>query len=296
MHNNMRNYKFPNPETKLCMTIGHPVAKQKTVFMHNAGYESLGINFLYLVQDILPESLQKGVDALKSLGVAGFSVTMPHKVEIVKFLDVQTDAVQKIGACNTVHFENGKLVGYNSDWIGAITCLKKKLSLAGKNVVVLGAGGAARAVIYGLLQEKANVTVLNRTESKAQELGTLFGVSWGSIDDTTRYENHDVLINATSVGTKRQEECDCYLCRFLGLNTSRSGEKTPFLENKVALDVVFQRNNTEFTRAAVAHGYNVAYGHEMLVAQGSFQFKLFTGFDAPEDVMYAELKKCLEDW
>ncbi|PJB22524.1 shikimate dehydrogenase [Candidatus Dojkabacteria bacterium CG_4_9_14_3_um_filter_150_Dojkabacteria_WS6_41_13] len=294
----MRNYQFPNQETKLCVTIGHPVNKQKSLFMHNAGYEALGINYLYLVRDIAPERLAEGLRALKEFGVAGISVSMPHKVEILKHLDVQTDAVKAIGACNTVHSVEGKLVGYNSDWIGAIDCLKKKITLRGKKTLVLGAGGAARAIVYGLKEEGARVTVLNRDLEKAKKLGQHFSVEWGSINDSTKYYDYDVIVNATSVGTRKSEECDCYLCRFLGLSVS-SGEatgETLFLEDKIALDVVFQRNTTEFTEAATKRGHNVVYGHEMLVAQGAFQFKLFTGYEAPVEAMYAELKRNLEDW
>lgn len=296
----MRNYRFPNPETKLCVTIGHPVDKQKSLFMHNAGYETVGLNYLYMVRDILPERLKEGLTALRELGVSGISVTMPHKVTVLGLLDEQTAPVKAIGACNTIHPVNGKLVGYNSDWVGAISCLEKKINLKEKKVIVLGAGGAARAIVYGLVQEGAKVIVLNRDIHKAEKLRELFQVESGDINDTKWYVEYDVIINATSVGTRQVEDCDCYLCRFLGISMSKSkfegSSATLFLENKIALDVVFQRNTTEFTRAAITRGHNVIYGHEMLVAQGAFQFKLFTGVVAPVDAMYSELKKCLEDW
>ena len=166
----MRHYKFPNPETKLCFSIGHPISKQKTLFMHNAGFEYLGLNFLYLTCDIEPDRLRQGLLALKRLNAAGISVTAPYKVNVLNYLDNFDHSVEKIGACNTILPDNGKLIGYNSDYIGAIECLKKKTEIKGKHVLVLGAGGVSRAIIYGLLEEKAKILVVNRTLKKAKVL------------------------------------------------------------------------------------------------------------------------------
>lgn len=289
----MRNYPFPNPETKICLTIGHPVDKQKSLYMHNAGYEALGLNYLYLVRDIPPQQLAQGVNAMIQFGVSGMSVTMPHKVNIIATLDEMTPAVEKIGACNTVHVQEGKTIGYNSDVIGALTCLKKKTELKAKRAIVLGAGGAARSVVYGLLEEGCEVVVLNRTQKKAQLLGNDFGIRAYGFEAWNDYRQYDIVVNATSVGSRREEDCTCRLCKLL-----YRGEEANILfdENKVALDVVFQRNQTEFTKLLQGKGYNIVYGHEMLVAQGAFQFELFTGHQAPVEVMYTELKKNLESW
>lgn len=293
----MRHYKFPNPETKLCFSIGHPVDKQKTLYMHNAGFEDLGLNYLYLAQDVAVDNLKEGIGALKNLNIGGISVTAPHKVEVVKYLDDLNEAVKQIGACNTILPTGGKLVGYNSDYIGAITCLRKKTNLNGKQVLVLGAGGVSRAIVYGLIAQGALVRVVNRDVEKARVLAEKFGAEYGDINDAGVYQNYDVIVNATSVGSRKKEECTCNLCSYLGLNENDGGTKNEiFLEDKIALDVVFQRNTTEYTKAAERMGHNVVYGHEMLVEQGAFQFKLFTGIEAPKEVMYRELKRNLEDW
>lgn len=292
----MRNNKFPNPQTKLCFSIGFPTDKQKTLFMHNAGFEKLNLNFLYLVQEFSPERLKEGIRSLSNLNVAGVSVSMPHKQEIIKYLDVLQDDVKKIGACNTVHIEEDKLVGYNSDYRGAIICLQRKLdTLKGKLAVIIGAGGTARALTYGLLEQGANVRIVNRTIEKAEALAKEFNVDFRDLDAENAFNGYDIIINATSVGSKVEESCNCRLCRFLGFAQS-SADDMIFSEDKIALDVVFQRNTTEFIEAAKKQGHNVIYGHEMLVEQGAFQFELFTGAKAPVDIMYAELKKTLEDW
>lgn len=293
----MRHYKFPNPETKLCFSIGHPVIQQKTLFMHNAGFEHLGLNYLYLTQDIDTDNLKKGLSSLRQLNIAGISVTAPHKVTVLKYLDRLDETAEKIGACNTILPKDNVLTGFNSDYIGAIECLKKKIDIKGKTALVLGAGGVSRAIVCGLVAEEANVVVANRNVARAKILANEFGVEYGDINDPEVYKKYDLIINATSVGSKKSEDCTCNLCNYLGLN-ARIGSKASeiFLENKIALDVVFQRNTTEYTKAAEKMGHNVVYGHEMLVAQGAFQFKLFTGQDAPRDVMYSELKNNLEDW
>ena len=292
----MRNFPFPNPETKICASIGFPNKKTKSPFMHNAGFESLNLNFLYLGLEV--QSIEDTLIAMKSLGFRGFSVSMPFKQEIIPLLDEVDASVEAIGACNTVVNEDGNLIGYNSDWTGGLNSLTARMDLEGKKVLVLGAGGVSRAFVYGLIENKAKVTVLNRTVSKAKKLAKEFKIDYGDINDASKYRDYDVLINATSVGTKSTEDCDCRLCQFLGLSKNSRADMNKnifFDEEKLALDVVFQRNETEFTKAAEEKKFNVIYGHEMLVEQGAYQFKLFTDHEAPKDVMYGELKKYLED-
>ncbi len=266
--------------------------------MHNAGFESLGLNYLYLTQDVLPENLASALAGFRLQNIGGLSVTAPHKVSVLKLLDSLTKEAKEIGACNTIALKESKLVGHNTDFSGAIECLKTKTELKSKKVLILGAGGVARAIVYGLLKEKAHITIANRTIEKAKGLASSFDVKYSDINNPEIYEEYDILINATTVGSKRSEDCTCALCKAL---FSPNREQTNnafslFLPDKIALDVVFIRNTTEFTNFARLAGHNVVYGHEMLVAQGAIQFKLFTGCDAPRDVMYSELKSNLEDW
>jgi shikimate dehydrogenase len=291
----MRNYPYPNPQTKLCFSVSSPNSKNKAMLMHNAGFDELDLNFQYLVIDTT--NLELATDAMRAFNYCGFSIGFPNKQEIVRFLDEVDDDVKKIGACNTVFNRDGKLFGYNSDWVGALNCINSRTSLEGKKAVVLGAGGTSRAIVYGLKKYGARVVILNRDLDRAGQLAKEFSCDFGSINDEKYFKDYDVLINATPVGSRGVEACNCNLCRFLGLSNDRS-EFTPifsdFSEDKLALDVVFQRNETEFTIAARKHNHNVIHGHEMLVEQGAFQFKLFTGIDAPKDVMYSKLKQYLD--
>jgi len=291
----MRNYPYPNPETTICASLSSPSSGNKAIYMHNAGYEFLGLNNMFLSLDT--KDMGMACRFLKTINWKGYSIGMPNKQAIIKYLDETDSSVKKIGACNTVFNDNGKLIGYNSDYIGAINCLKQRLDIHGKKVLVLGAGGTTRAIIFGLKQYDCNITILNRNTKKADVLASEFGVRSGSINDESKYKNHDIIINATPVGSRGREDCDCLLCKFLGLSstfTTKSFSFDIFKENKIALDVVFQRNETEFTQKAKFHKYNVIHGYEMLVEQGAFQFKLFTGVDAPKDIMYTALQKYLD--
>ena len=271
------------------------------MFIHNAGFEALDLDFQYLAVDTT--NLKAAIAAMRAFNFAGYSIGAPNKQAIIPLLDECDDDVIKIGACNTVHNNNGKLKGYNSDWIGALNCINSRIALAGKKAVVLGAGGTSRAIIYGLKRNGAKVTILNRNLEKAQALANNFDCAAGSINDATKFMDYDIIINATPVGSRGLEECDCSLCRFLGLGLKFTATGNNFIlapifqsfsESKLALDVVFQRNNTEFTLAAQKHNCNVIHGHEMLVEQAAFQFKLFTGSDSPKDTMYTVLKQFLD--
>ncbi len=293
----MRNYPYPNPQTKICMSVSSPNNKNKSMYIHNAGFDSLALNFLFLAADTT--NLKTMVANMRSLGYCGFSIGAPNKQNIIPLLDEVDEDVAKIGACNTVHNVEGKLKGYNSDWLGALNCLTSRGDLKGKSAVIMGAGGTSRAIVYGLKKFGAEVTILNRDLKKAESLAQEFNCKSGSINEATKFKDYDILINATPVGSRGKEECNCSLCSFLGL--SNGSDKiyditifSDFSETKLALDVVFQRNETEFTLAAQKHKFNVIHGHEMLVEQAAFQFKLFTGQEAPKDVMYSVLKQYLD--
>ncbi len=294
----MRTYQFPNPNTKICASIGFPNKMTKSPFMHNAGFAYLNLNYIYHGWEI--ENIKDAIHAMRSFNFLGYSISMPFKEAVIKYLDHTDEAVQAIKACNTVFNDNGVLIGFNSDWIGALTTLKQRIDLHNKHVLILGAGGTARAITYGLKINNANITILNRNVERAKKIAEEFDTQYGDINDSGKFKDYDVLINATSVGTKSKEDCDCRLCHFLQLSTyppkyESEDSNELFLENRIALDVVFQRNNTEFTQKAQEKNFNIIHGHEMLVEQGAFQFELFTGQKAPKDVMYSQLKKGLDN-
>lgn len=245
--------------------------------MHNAGYGALGLNFVYL--PIQTDDCKRAIEGVRGLRIRGTSVTIPHKQTVMQHLDVVDATAQAIGAVNTVVNNDGLLIGYNSDWIGAMHALEEVTQLAGKRVVVIGTGGAARAVIYGLMQADAHVVVFGRDTYKRYELAEVFDcVDGGSIEVLQEYRDYDIVINTTSVGFGSDESIV---------------SKEFFRPGTVAMDVVFVPAVTTFLWDAQAQGCKVVTGERMLLHQAAFQFEAFTKQPAPTAVMEAALKEAL---
>ena len=267
---------------KQCLTIGDPVAHSLSPTMHNAGYKNLGIDneYRFAAELVKPEELQAAVESIRQRQIRGVAVTLPHKETIMRYLDNIDDTAQKIGAVNTVVNENGVLTGYNTDWVGVVRPLRKITNLQGKKTAILGAGGAARAAVYGLSQEGANVTIFNRTLDKAQTLATEFGWAARPLEDLDAVKNMDIIFNATPLGLAPREQ------------------ETPlpkgFITNQqIVFDAIYAPYETRLLKEAGAQGAQVIHGSEMLLEQGFAQFKLFTGLDAPEAVMRNALLEAL---
>lgn len=265
----------------ICMSIGYPVKTSKSPSIHNAGYKELGIDdeFIYVRREIKPDDLKKAMNGVRALDIRGVSVTMPHKQEIMKYLDKVDKEAEKIGAVNTVVNNNGILTGFNTDYIGAITALEKRTKLKGKKTAVIGAGGAARAIVYGLNKNAAMAKIFNRSWNCAQSLAREFGCEAGSLDDLDEVKEMDIIINATSVG----------------MNENRSPLKKSLLNNKhLVFDVVYSPRETRLIKDAKSVGAEIVYGYEMLLYQGAAQFKLYTGYEAPVKAMEEVLIKNLK--
>ncbi len=268
---------------KLCPVIGDPVAHSISPQMHNAGYAQMKIGYYYFKQRVSAKLLEDFVSTAKELGIAGFQVTIPHKTSIIRHLDELDESVKKIGAVNTVVVKKGLAKGYNTDWSGAIDSIKQGIaSLRGKNALVIGAGGAARAIVYGLKKEGANVVIANRTREKAVELAKEFGcraIEFEKVRDCTKIKpKPDVIINATSIGLREWQT---------------PVEKFP--ENALAFDVVYSPYETMFLKTARECGCKTIDGLEMLVLQGAAGFELLTGAKAPVGVMKKAAESALEE-
>lgn len=268
-----------NAKTTICAIIGNPVEHSLSPLMHNAGYEHLGLNFSYCAFRV--ENAKEAIIGIRALGIKGVSVTIPHKVAVMPYLDSIEDTAQKIGAINTIVNENGKLTGYNTDYIGAIGALEEKTTLKGKKVIVVGAGGASRAVVFGLMQKKANVLILNRTEDKAKELAQQSGASYGSLERMKEITTSDILVHATSVGMHPNEKDSAIPKQFLH-------------KNLVVFDIVYNPKETQLIRDAKEKGATIVYGYKMLLYQAVGQFELFTKQKAPVAIMEDALVKELE--
>ncbi|MBI3379213.1 shikimate dehydrogenase [Candidatus Gottesmanbacteria bacterium] len=260
-----------NSKTKLCCIIGNPVEHSLSPQMHNAAYEYLHLNYAFLAFRVT--DVKSALVGLKTLGVKAISVTIPHKLEIMKYLDKIDEVATKIGAVNTIINNNGKLFGTNTDWIGALTALEEKTTLSGKKVALLGSGGAARSVAYGLIQRKAHVFVFNRTIDKAIKLKQEFDLNGASaFTDLSSISTMDIIVNTTSVG--------------MIPDIDKSPIPLQIINSKqIVFDIVYTPNDTKLIQYAKEKKAGIVYGHKMLLYGVAKQFELFTGKEAPLDIM-----------
>jgi len=269
-------------KTKICMVIGDPIEHSLSPQIHNAGYEALGIDgdFVYVACKVKIENIGDFVKGIRAMQIKGVSCTIPHKMEVMSHLDEVDEVAKKIGAVNTIVNDNGVLKGYNTDWIGVVAPLEKVTSLANKTVALIGAGGAARAVAYGVTQRGAKLTIYNRTIEKARELAKEFGGDARSLDVIEEVKNMDIIFNATSIG--------------LYPNENESPLTKELITDKhIVFDAIYIPYETKLLRDAKQQGARVIHGMEMLLQQGIEQFKLYTGNDAPEETMRDILLKYL---
>lgn len=275
-----------NAKTKFIVIIGDPVDHSLSPAIHNGGYKKLGIDnqFVYLGSNVKVTDVKKVVEAMRVMkNFRGLTCTVPHKIEILKYLDWIDPIAKKIGAVNTVVNEDGFLKGYNTDWYGAIIPLEKITKLSGKRVAVIGAGGAARAIVYGLILKEAKVKIFNRTKEKAISLAKEFNCQGGGLEEQEEIKNFDIVINATSVGMKPFD--------------NQSPITTFYLNKKqIVFDIVYSPLKTMFLKAAEEKGAKIIYGTEMLLYQAVPQFELYTGYQAPIETMKGILYKSYEKY
>jgi len=264
-------------DTTITGIIGKPVGHSASPVMHNAVFKSLGMDFVYLpfeVEDVAEFFIRFVRSETRELDwkVRGFSVTIPHKTNVIPLLDEIDATASLVGAVNTVVLSEGKLKGYNTDVQGAIEPLEKICSIDGERCGVIGAGGAARAVAYGLISKGARVTIFARDVNKARALADSFGADVAPLESLSS-SDVQVVINTTPVG----------LC---GHSEDSSPVARSALRNRrVAYDLVYNPLETQFLKDARAEGCQIISGIEMLVAQAALQFELWTNRQAPLDLM-----------
>nr|MBO6294230.1 shikimate dehydrogenase [Schwartzia sp. (in: firmicutes)] len=249
--------------TKNLGVIGWPIAHSLSPAMQAAAIRSAGLDYAYIAMPVRPEALPAAVEGLRSLGFRGFNVTIPHKSAVMALLDEVDEDARRIGAVNTVINENGRLLGRNTDVTGFLRGLSRQgVTVKGKRAVVLGAGGAARAVIWGLIREgAAGIVVGVRNASKAQEALEDFAaetevLSWDGDAFAGALASADILVNTTPLGmTPKTEEMP-------PVDWSRV-QKDAFV-----YDIIYTPGCTRFLREAKAHGHRVTNGVAMLVGQG----------------------------
>ncbi len=256
--------------TALCGIVLHPAGHTRSPRMHNAAFRALGIDAAYLAFDVPPDALGDAISGVRALGLRQIAVSIPHKVEVMQYLDEIDEQARQIGAVNTVTLRDGRLLGSNTDWIGANRALERETVLAGKQAVVLGAGGAARAVVYGLIARGAAVRVLNRTLERAESLAKELGAEGaGSLSDLGELA-YDILVNATSIG----------------LRSDASPVPAEHLRaDAVVMDAVYDPEETRLLREARERGAVPIQGKWMLIYQAAEQLRSWTDRDAPIEVL-----------
>lgn len=266
-------------ETKIICSLAVKQSKLGAL-MHNAAYQHLGVNYIYVPLTV--SDLKGAITGIRAFNVRGSSVTMPYKQEVMKYLDRIDPVAKQIGAVNTMLNEKGVLTGYNSDWIGAVEALKEVSTLRNKKVVLIGAGGAARAIAYGLKKNGSKIIIFNRNKGRAGELAKEFGLEFGGgIDDIGKAKSYDIMINATSVGFYPNSDDS-----IVGSSGIKGGT--------VVMDVVFNPIETPFLKLAKAKNCKIVPGYRMLVHQALFQVELYTGKRAPFKIMETALTNGLK--
>jgi shikimate dehydrogenase len=264
--------------------IGDPIHYSLSPGMQNAAFAALGLNCTYIAFRVPPSELKESVESLRSINIAGFNVTVPHKVQVMKHLDELDVTAKKAAAVNTVNNIEGIFRGYNTDIHGFIEPLRRRMiDFRGMNVLVLGAGGAARAVVAGLAEESrsiSKVVIANRDVERAKELAKI-GSGLGLKCETISLDraqsvspDSDLVVNATSLGMNNEPSVIDY---------------DHIKKGSVVYDIVYRPVTTSLIENAKYAEANVVYGYEMLVEQGAKAFEIWTGIQAPRDVMKKNL-------
>lgn len=274
--------------TNIVGLIGHPVEHSFSPPMHNAAFEKLGMDYAYVAFDVDPNNLGSAIEGAKSLNINGFNVTIPHKIEVMQFLDEIDEVAGLIGAVNTIDFKNMK--GYNTDGIGAVRAIEEVISIKDKNVVIAGAGGASRAISFYLAKYGADsITILNRNVDRAISLagdvldsGLIVDVQADSMSEINNYlSDADILVDTTPMGMHPHVD-DEPIARAEDMH-----------EDLVVFDAVYNPNETVLIKEAIKAGAKPVYGIKMLLYQGAESFKIWTGVDAPVDEMEKALRQTL---
>ncbi len=251
--------------------LGHPVGHSRSPAIHNAALVALGMGeeWSYEAIDVAPDAIEAHVRAMPAEGFVGANVTVPHKGAALALADELSETAREIGAANTLVFTGGEIRAENTDADGLLNALPA--SPAGKRALVLGAGGAARAVVWALLREGAEVAVWNRTELRSRNLCEELGGTPIAAPDQSAYE---LILNSTAVGLGGEDP-------FEELPLDRTG----FVPEQTMVDMVYGQGPTALLRAAEAAGASVVDGLEILIQQGALSFEIWTDRKPPLDVM-----------
>lgn len=258
---------MPKSNPVLCCSIARSIGGMG-VRTHNAAFRHMNLNYTYVSFE--PSGAKAAVDAMRALGIRGMGVTMPYKEEIMNYIDGMDDMSKEIGAVNTIVNDDGRLTGYNTDVYGFVTALEEMTSLHHKKVAVIGAGGGAKAVLYGLKQYTEDIVLYNRDPARGRSTAERFHIPYvGSPELLDANTEYDIQINCTSVGFKSED-------------TLMTRER--IRPNRVVMDIIFTPIETTLLKEAQAAGCRTVSGVRMVMHQSYKQFEHYTGVPAPVEV------------
>jgi len=264
--------------TRVYGVIGDPIGHSLSPVLHNTGFAAHRMNAVYL--PFLVRDLKDFLAAIGPLGIHGFSITIPHKERILRHLDGCDPLAEKIGAVNTVVVRgNGKLYGYNTDYVGVLRALQTRIPLQNSRVLIVGAGGAARAVAFALAQAGSRVCICARRAEKAKSLARAVGGE-AIARSQLRGEFFDAIVNATPVG--------------MHPNTRQSPLAANELNCRLVFDTIYRPRETRLLQLAARRGIQTVSGVDMFVAQGTAQWEIWTGERAPQEAMRRAVLRALE--
>lgn len=277
-------------KTKLVGLLGYPLGHSMSPVMHNAAFENLSLDKIYIPIEVSPENLETVVRGMAKMNFEGFNVTIPHKIEIMKYLDEIDEYAKCIGAVNTVAVHDGRLKGYNTDGMGFLKSYEDSTGtkIDGKNVFILGSGGASRAISITLALKKANkIYICNRTHEKAVSLAEDISKQSGANSVAVKHEYDEmkiaiadchVLINTTSVGMSPNIDATPL-------------DKTLLNPSLTVCDAVYNPRKTRLLNDAEEMGCKTVEGLAMLVNQGAEAFEIWTGIKAPAELMFKAISQ-----
>ncbi len=265
----VQNSGSPAEALPVYAVFGDPVGHSLSPVMHNSALTHTGLDGIYLAFRVI--DIAAAVSGVRGLEIRGASITIPHKVSVMKYLDAVDTLAQEIGAVNTIVNRKGILHGYNSDCPGAVKALLEKTPIKGKQAAIVGAGGGARAIGFGIKREGGRVTIINRSPQNGEKLADDLGCEFKLLAEVKNLP-YDIVINATPAGMIPHDDCTPLKPELLEAGT-------------VVMDTVYNPLKTRFIKDAEKAGCHAIDGVSMLVHQGAVQFELWTGQNAPVDVM-----------
>ena len=284
-----------NHSTKIVGIIGHPIKHSFSPQMHNKCFSSQGLNYIYLPFDVPTSNLKDALKSMNVLGIRGLNVTLPHKEKIIQFMDHVSEEASIVGAVNTVVNEGNQLFGYNTDVNGIVESLVPyKDEIAKSTVSIIGAGGAARSVLYALIRhfKVDKINIINRTEERTESIKDHFidKMRFENIktyelmakENLAQYQESKLIINTTSIGMHPN------------IDDTPTDIKESFNSSQIVFDLIYNPIKTKFIEIAESQGAKVINGLNMFVVQGAKSFELWTGNKMDANLMYDELSEVIK--